>query len=128
MPGSLPGERRGGRRKGTPNRATAAQGAAIAASGLTPLEYMLSVLRDETAPRPERMEAAARAAPYVHPRLAAIEYIVDDADEEPFDLAELTTGERDLLRQLAEKRLKAPGSDYDQPGQSELRRQLPFRR
>ena len=128
MPGSLPGERRGGRQKGTPNRATAAQAAAIAASGLTPLDYMLSVLRDETAPRSERMEAAAKAAPYVHPRLAAIEYIIDDADEERFDLAELTDEERDLLRQLAEKRLKAPGSDYDQPGQSGLRRQLPFRR
>ena len=126
--GSLSGERRGGRQKGTPNRATAAQAAAIAASGLTPLDYMLSVLRDETAPRPERMEAAARAAPYVHPRLAAIEYIVDDADEEPCDLSELTDEERDLLRLMTEKRLKAPGSDCDQPGQSGLRRQLPFRR
>ena len=95
--GSLPGERRGGRQKGTPNRATAAQAAAIAASGLTPLDYMLSVLRDETAPRSERMEAAAKAAPYVHPRLAAIEYIIDDADEERFDLAELTDEERDLF-------------------------------
>ena len=72
--GSIPGERRGGRQQGTPNRATAATAAAIAASGLTPLDFLLSVMRDETAPRAERMEAAAKAAPYVHARLAAIEH------------------------------------------------------
>ena len=65
--GSLPGERRGGRQRGTPNRATAAKAAEISSSGMTPLDYMISVMRDETAARPERLEAAAKAAPYVHP-------------------------------------------------------------
>ncbi len=64
--GSAPGERRGGRRKGTPNRATAAREAEIAASGMTPLDYMLSVLRDEDASIKERMWAAVAAAPYCH--------------------------------------------------------------
>ena len=41
MRGSSPGERRGGRRKGTPNRAIAAKAAEIAASGMTPLDYMV---------------------------------------------------------------------------------------
>jgi hypothetical protein len=41
---------------------------------MTPLDYLVSVYRDETATRPERLEAAAKAAPYVHPRLSAIEY------------------------------------------------------
>ena len=36
------GECRGGRQKGTPNRATAAKAAAIIASGLTPWDYLLS--------------------------------------------------------------------------------------
>ena len=38
----------GGRKKGTQNKASAARERAIAASGLTPLDYMLSLLRDET--------------------------------------------------------------------------------
>ncbi len=64
--GSAPGERRGGRRKGTPNKATAAREAEIAASGMTPLDFMLSVLRDENASIKERMWAAVAAAPYCH--------------------------------------------------------------
>lgn len=41
---------------------------------LTPLEYMLQVLRDVKAPKEDRMWAAEKAAPYIHPRLAAIEH------------------------------------------------------
>jgi hypothetical protein len=41
------GKKTGGRKKGAPNKATAAKAAAIEASGLTPLDYMLSVMRDE---------------------------------------------------------------------------------
>lgn len=62
----------GGSRKGRPNKATAARESAIAASGLTPLEYMLGVMRDEQATRDVRLDAAAKAAPYVHPKLASI--------------------------------------------------------
>ena len=67
--GSEPGERRGGRKKGTPNKATAAREAAITASGLTPLDYLLTVMRDETADRHTRVDAAKAAAPFVHPRM-----------------------------------------------------------
>ena len=66
--GSSPGERRGGRQKGTPNKVTAARAAAIAESGKTPLDFMLSVLRDEDADDKDRMWAAVAAAPYVHPK------------------------------------------------------------
>ena len=41
--------------------------------GTTPLDFMLSVLRDEKKPEAVRMDAAKAAAPYVHPRLANIE-------------------------------------------------------
>jgi hypothetical protein len=64
----------GGSRKGRPNKATAAREVEIAASGLTPLGYMLSILRDEGADPAARGWAAQHAAPYVHPRLAAIEH------------------------------------------------------
>lgn len=41
--------------------------------GITPLDYMLERLRDENASPDDRFEAAKAAAPYIHPRLAAIE-------------------------------------------------------
>jgi hypothetical protein len=83
--GSRPGERRGGRKKGTPNKATTAASiqAEIAASGEKPLDYMLRVMRDETA-EPTRRDAMARAsAPYVHPTLAAVAHRHTNADGTP---------------------------------------------
>jgi hypothetical protein len=67
------GQKTGGRRKGTPNKATAAKVEEIAASGLTPLDHMLTVMRDKSAD-PQRRDVMARsAAPYVHPKLASVE-------------------------------------------------------
>lgn len=63
----------GGRQKGSQNKATAKKEAEIAASGLTPLDYMLGVLRDEKMPTERRDWAAEKAAPYVHPKLASTE-------------------------------------------------------
>lgn len=68
--GSRPGA---GRPRGSRNKATAAKAAEIAASGLTPLDFMLAVLRDESAERDVRLDAASKAAPYVHPKLANVE-------------------------------------------------------
>jgi hypothetical protein len=67
------GRKTGGRTKGTPNKATAARQEEIAQSGVTPLEYMLSVMRDEQAPADRRDDMAKAAAPYVHPKLAAMD-------------------------------------------------------
>jgi hypothetical protein len=66
------GQKTGGRKAGTPNQVTAAQRAQIASSGLTPLDYMLQILRDETQPAENRMWAAVKAAPYVHARKSAV--------------------------------------------------------
>lgn len=66
----------GGSRKGRPNKATAAKAAAIADSGLTPLDYLLDVMRNGEDAL-QRMDAAKAAAPYVHPRLASLEAKVD---------------------------------------------------
>jgi hypothetical protein len=68
-----------GSRKGCPNKSTLARKAAIAASGLSPLDYLLSVVRDENAPRDERIEAAKAAAPYCHAKLAPIQAPADDS-------------------------------------------------
>jgi hypothetical protein len=68
------GQKTGGRSKGTPNRASTAKAVAIAASGLTPLDYMLQVMRDESNTQDVRIDAANKAAPYVHPKLASVEH------------------------------------------------------
>jgi len=44
----------GGRQKGTPNKATAAKQAEVAATGLTPLDHMLEVMRDPRASNERR--------------------------------------------------------------------------
>jgi hypothetical protein len=67
------GRKTGGRQKGTPNKRTQEVVARIEASGLTPLDYMLKVMRDENEVLDVRLDAAKAAAPYVHPRLASIE-------------------------------------------------------
>ena len=66
------GQKTGGRKKGVPNKATAKRQAEVEASGLTPLQHLLNHMRDEDAPMAERLDCAKAAAPYVHPRLAAI--------------------------------------------------------
>lgn len=66
------GKKTGGRQKGTPNKTTAAKAAEIASSGLTPLDYMLEIMRDEANPKDMRLDAANKAAPFVHPKLAAM--------------------------------------------------------
>ena len=80
MRGAEPGERRGGRQKGTLNRKTQEVITEITASGLTPMEFMLMVMRDESEEMPRRLDAAKNVAPYVHPRLATIEHTGKDGD------------------------------------------------
>ena len=42
-------------------------------TGLTPLEFLLEVMRDDEMDLLIRMDAAKSAAPYVHPKLASVE-------------------------------------------------------
>ena len=75
------GKRRGaGRKPGTPNRVTAELQAAIAASGETPLDYMLRVMRDEGEEPSRRDDMAKAAAPYVHAKLAAVDTTLQAVD------------------------------------------------
>jgi hypothetical protein len=89
--GSKPGERRGGRKEGAANKRTREIADRAAAEGITPLEFMLEILRAEMPPelkdrieneelsvevvqalnawRNTRFEAAKAAAPYIHPKL-----------------------------------------------------------
>ena len=68
------GKREGaGRKPGSVTKRTREIADAAIESGLTPLEYMLSILRDEARSDSERFEAAKNAAPYVHAKLAAVD-------------------------------------------------------
>ena len=61
------GKRSGaGRRKGAPNKATAARQAAISASGEAPLDYMIRIMRDESAPTERRDEICFRGSSHNH--------------------------------------------------------------
>jgi len=64
----------GGRKKGTPNKRTGELQARIRASGLTPLDFMIAIMRNPKAELELRFEAARAAAPYVHARLTAVEH------------------------------------------------------
>jgi hypothetical protein len=68
--GSRPGERRGGRQRGTPNKKTLIKNAvflAVAAEpNRSPLDFMLALMRDPQVPLDTRIEMAAAAAPFVH--------------------------------------------------------------
>lgn len=73
-----------GRKPGSKNDKSAEIAQQAAAKGLTPLEYMLDILRAEPSAEAEpavklshqamRFEAAKAAAPYIHPRLNAIQH------------------------------------------------------
>jgi hypothetical protein len=74
----------------------------IAASGLTPLDYLLGIVRQK-APRDAdmklvlahemlRLDAAKAAAPYVHPKLASIE--LSGKDGKPLEVRVVRFGDR----------------------------------
>ena len=67
------GKKTGGRTKGVPNKATAAKLAEVAASGLTPMDFLLKVMRDKKEQFDRRIDAAKSVAPYVHPKIASID-------------------------------------------------------
>lgn len=72
-PGRPPGSpKTGGRKAGVKNRASVKREAEVKAGGITPLEYMLKVMRDEAQDPDVRLDAAKSAAPYVHPKLATV--------------------------------------------------------
>lgn len=65
----------GGRPKGSRNKTPAFQ-RKIGEGGVTPLEYLLEVVRDVAQDQNERIKAAVAAAPYIHPRLSQVEQTV----------------------------------------------------
>jgi hypothetical protein len=81
--GCKPGERRGGRKPGTPNKKTALVTTAFAAATsnqeLSPLDFFLAVMRDPSIPPDWRFRAAHAAAPYVHPKAERAQVVDPEA-------------------------------------------------
>lgn len=63
----------GGRAAGVVNKKTAEVQKMVAETGITPLEYLLMVMRDPGGEPKERINAAVAAAPYVHAKLSTVD-------------------------------------------------------
>jgi hypothetical protein len=79
------GRKTGGRRKGSRNRATEEARVAAKASGILPLDYMLSVMRNPRADDKRRDAMAAAAAPYLHAKLCSVEPKPTDPEKSKVD-------------------------------------------
>jgi hypothetical protein len=108
--GSKPGERRGGRQRGTPNKKTLIKNAVflVAASdpNRSPLEFMLAWMRDPQVPFDLRIDMAAQAAPFVHARPEPARRKRPD----PLDLRDRLGDTGDLKFETREVRPGAEGS------------------
>lgn len=109
------GRKTGGRQKGTKNKHKGvikrrASKIPEALNGQSPLEYMLEVMRDSSAEKGRRDDMARAAAPYMHPRMAAVE--MTGKDGAPlFDLQRLTDQELDAIEELVRKATAVVGGD-----------------
>jgi hypothetical protein len=83
------GRKRGSRLKNPPRTRSAITAMEAAAAGLTPVDYLLGIMRNETLDMPVRLDAAKAVAPYVHPRLASIEARVETMHTMPDELLTL---------------------------------------
>ncbi len=77
----MKGKKTGGRIKGVPNKRTLDVVTAIAKEGITPLDYMLKILRDESAETSDRIDAAKSAAPYIHSKMPTALLLPPPAEE-----------------------------------------------
>lgn len=72
------GARKGaGRKPGAATKKTREVADKAASEGITPLEYLLDVMRNSGDGK-ARMAAAMAAAPYIHPKLASVEHTGKD--------------------------------------------------
>jgi hypothetical protein len=105
--GSKPGERRGGRQRGTPNKNTALKNAVLCAAAGNPnasaLDFMLGLMRDPNLPTDLRIEMATAVAPFVHSRPQA----PTRKRTNPMDLSPIKSSPDFTVRKM-EETLSAP--------------------
>jgi hypothetical protein len=69
----------------------------------SPVHYLLGVMRNSKKPDALRIEAAKSVAPYLQPKLSAVEF-TDSRPDESLTEAELTERLKDVLREHPELR------------------------
>jgi hypothetical protein len=110
--GSQPGERRGGRQRGTLNKKTALKNAVLCAAAGNPnasaLDFMLGLMRDSNLPTDLRIEMATAVAPFVHSRPQA----PTRKRTNPMDLSPIKSSPDFTVRKM-EETLSAPGQCGD---------------
>src|SRR3954451_16965604 len=94
----------GGRQKGAVDKIK--REAILAAQGITPLDYMLGIIRNEDEDKTVRLDARKAAAPYVHARLQPTTLAGDP--EKPLKVD--TMSDLEAARRLAFLMTKAAGS------------------
>jgi hypothetical protein len=106
------GKKTGGRQKGSRNKATARREREISKSGITPLEYMLKVMRNPKASDDRRDDMAKAAAPYVHPKLASLQHTGRGGGPiQTVDLTNLSADDLERLEALFGPLAGGPGDD-----------------
>lgn len=99
MAGSGGARKGAGRKLGRASRKTREIADRLAAeAGLTPLEYMIQVMRNPDAATDRRDAMAIAAAPYIHPRLSSTQLTGKDGDAIQ---VELTAAKDALASRLA---------------------------
>ncbi len=61
-----------GRKKGSCTKKTRELAEKAIEAGMSPLEYLLEVMRDVSQDQKDRIDAAKSAAPYIHPKLSSV--------------------------------------------------------
>ena len=61
-------------------------------TGVSPLEFLLGIMRDESKPKEDRMAAAKAAMPFCHPRLSASHVTEDEKPSHEDWLMRLSEG------------------------------------
>ena len=82
----------------------------IAASGETPLQYMLRVMRDPKAKQERRDEMAKAVAPYVHARLASVTANVNANVSGSVELTNARERLADLIARVSDAEAKTNGA------------------
>lgn len=106
-----------GRKKGAPNKATQERQKRVAASGITPLDYMLKVMRDGKADAGRRDDMAKAAAPYIHPKLASMQHTGRGGGPiQTVDLTNVSEEQLNALEAIFGPLAAASGDDEGYPG------------
>jgi hypothetical protein len=107
-----------GRKKGAPPiKATQERQKRLAASGITPLDYMLKVMWDGKADAGRRDDMAKAAAPYVHPKLASMQHTGRGGGPiQTVDLTNVSEEQLNALEAIFGPLAGAGGDDEGYPG------------